>query len=218
MENIKTGNKTVIALALLCIIFAIALIGEFLYFQGPINDRDQEISSLQEETDQLSNENSQLKSQASTLQSQINSLTAQKNELESQLNDLEDQKNELEGQIVDLTNDIDILQSQIVVLQSGLTNLTLPKIKLIGLSYEDRRPTFGDPYLSVEGYVMNVGNSEAKNCQLHVVAIDSGGVVVIDTFIVLGSIDGESFKFIDARIFYSGSSLVNWDVTPEWTS
>ena len=73
------------------------------------------------------------------------------------------------------------------------------------------------PYLHIYGYICNVGTNSAYNCKLHIVAYQSGGVKAIDTYIDLGTIDGESWKSVDSYIFYSGSPLESWEITPEWT-
>jgi hypothetical protein len=46
----------------------------------------------------------------------------------------------------------------------------------------------------------------------------SGGVVAEDTYVSLGTINGESWTFVDSNIYYDGSALVDWTLTLEWTS
>ena len=48
-------------------------------------------------------------------------------------------------------------------------------------------------------------------------AYQSGGVVTIDTDIVLGTISGESWTSVDASPTYGGGSLASWTITPTWT-
>ena len=72
-------------------------------------------------------------------------------------------------------------------------------------------------YLHIYGYICNVGKSPAHNCKLYVVAYQSGGVKAIDTYIDLNTIYKESWKIIDSKVYYSGSPLESWEITPEWT-
>jgi hypothetical protein len=88
----------------------------------------------------------------------------------------------------------------------------------VDLKASDNRPWLSTPYLRVYGYMCNVNQNWAYNCKLHVVAYQSGGVVAIDTHVDLGTIIGESWTHVDSNVYYSGSGLISWTITPEWTS
>jgi len=72
--------------------------------------------------------------------------------------------------------------------------------------------------LLVSGYVHNVGISTAYNCKIHVVAYQSGRVLAINTDIALGTISGQSQISVNASITYDGSPLIDWTLTPQWTT
>lgn len=94
----------------------------------------------------------------------------------------------------------------------------MPKLIKVGLEAYDNRSWLGAPYLHIHGYICNVGTYTALNSTIHVVALQSEGVVAIDTYIDLGEIEGESWRKVDSKIYYGGSELVNWTLTLEWTS
>jgi hypothetical protein len=79
----------------------------------------------------------------------------------------------------------------------------------------DERPILQTPYLHVSGEVWNVGTNTATNCKLHIV-LYQGAVVAEDTYINLGTIIGRDYTSVDSQIFYQGSELTNWTLSPEW--
>jgi hypothetical protein len=91
------------------------------------------------------------------------------------------------------------------------------KLIEVDLKSDDNRPFLGTPYLHVYGYLCNVGGITATNVKIHVVAYQSGGVVAINTDIVLGSIAGEAWKKVDGSPTYNGGSLTSWTLTPTWS-
>jgi len=143
--------------------------------------------------------------------SQIDSKNSQITSLQNQISNLNSQINSLNTQITNLQNQITDLQNQI-------NSLRAPKLIEVHLMSDDNRPWLQPSYLHVYGYVCNVGTNTAYNSKIHVVAYQSGGVVAIDTYITLGSIGGESWTSVDSNIYYSGSALVSWTLTLEWTS
>jgi hypothetical protein len=103
-------------------------------------------------------------------------------------------------------------------LLNQVNSLEAPNVIKVNLKSDDNRPFLGTFYLHVYGEVCNVGTNTAYNCKLHVVAIQSGGVVAINTDIVLGNIGGQSWISVDASPTYSGSPLTSWIITPQWTA
>lgn len=91
------------------------------------------------------------------------------------------------------------------------------KLIAVDLKSDDNRPFLGTPYLHVYGYLCNVGGVAATNVKIHVVGYQSGGVVAINTDIVLGSIAGEAWIKVDGSPTYSGSALTSWAMTPTWS-
>lgn len=75
--------------------------------------------------------------------------------------------------------------------------------------------TGSDIRLYISGEVWNVGTEAAQNCSLHV-TLYQGNTVAKDTYIELGTINGGSFKDVAANIYYTGESLSNWTIIPEY--
>jgi len=138
--------------------------------------------------------------------------------LKAQITILQGQISDLNSQISSLNAQITSLQNQITYLQNQIDTLKAPKLIKVHLMSDDNRPWLGTPYLHVYGYVCNVGTYTAYSSKIHVVAYQSGGVVAIDTYITLGTIYGESWTSVDSNIYYSGSALVSWTLTLEWTA
>jgi hypothetical protein len=124
--------------------------------------------------------------------------------------------NNKDSQINSLNVQIKNLQSKVVDLESQINTLMAPKLVFVNMKYDDIRPWFGAPYLHVYGEVCNVGTKTAYNSKIHVVAYQRG-VVAIDTYIVLGTISGESWTHVDSNIYYSGGALTNVILTLECT-
>lgn len=87
----------------------------------------------------------------------------------------------------------------------------------VDLKSDDNRPFLQTPYLHVYGYLCNVGGITATNVKIHVIAYQSGGVVAIETDIVLGSIAGEAWKKVDGPPTYNGGALTSWTTTVTWS-
>ena len=99
-----------------------------------------------------------------------------------------------------LQNEIDGLKASKLVTRLGAT---------------DNRPLLGTKNLFVQGSIWNVGTNSAQNCRLHVVMYQ-GQTVAEDTYINLGTINGESYTEISENVYYEGSALTDWNITPEW--
>ena len=126
---------------------------------------------------------------------------------------LDGNKTLMQQQIQNLNTQIANLNSQIASLQSQIDSLKAAKLVKVNLLANDNRPWFVTPYLHVYGEVCNVGTNTAYNCKLHVVAYQ-GAVVAIDTYISLGSINGESWTSVASNVYYSGAALTSWTITP----
>ena len=112
-----------------------------------------------------------------------------------------------EGQIADL-------QNQISALQNEVDSLKASKI-VTRLGASDQKPWLATDYLSVSGSVWNVGTNAAYNCKLRVI-LYQGQTVAKDTYINLGTINGEAYVDVDEKVYYEGSALTDWNITPEW--
>jgi cell division protein FtsB len=190
----KSGRTVAIALGIICIVLAVGLVGAVANYTSIISGKDNSIV---------------------TKDSQIQTLTSQKNQLQTWLDGNITYYN---SQINSLNAQITSLQNQITDLENQINTLKAPKLIKVHLMSDDNRPWLGTPYLHVYGYVCNVGTYIAYSSKIHVVAYQSGGVVAIDTYITLGTIYGESWTSVDSNVYYSGSGLVSWALTLNWTS
>jgi chaperonin cofactor prefoldin len=217
-EKKVVGRSIAIGIGIICVILLIALVGAVANYTSIISGKD----------------NSMV-----TKDSQIQTLTSQKNQLQTWLdgnktlltqtqtwltgnltliNTLNTQITNLQDQISGLNSQISSLNAQITDLQNQIDTLKAPKLIKVNLRADDNRPFLGTPYLHVYGYICNVGTNTAYSSKIHVVAYQSGGVVAIDTYIILGTIYGESWTSVDSSVYYSGSGLVSWTLTLNWTS
>ena len=119
-----------------------------------------------------------------------------------------------EGQIADLQNQISTLQNEKSALQNEIDSLKASKL-VTSLGASDEKPWLATDYLHVYGKVWNVGTNTANNCKLHVI-LYQGAVVAEDTYINLDTIVGESSVSVDSKVYYEGSALTDWNITPEW--
>jgi len=225
------GRGLAIGLGIVCIILVVGMVGTMAYYTMAINDKnatyDSYVSShshTNSEYNTLNSQVSSLNAQKASLQDQVDSLNLQINSLNAQLANSQNTITSLTSQVADLQNQVDSLNSQInslnaqiASLQSQISTLESPKLVKVNLVGGDNRPWFQTPYLHVYGYICNVGSHTAYNCKLHVVAYQSGGVVAIDTYINFGSVGGESWTSVDSNVYYSGSALTSWSITPQWT-
>ncbi|MEM1986379.1 MAG: hypothetical protein QXG36_02600 [Nitrososphaeria archaeon] len=195
------SKHIIIALTIICIILASGLGWTIINYSLTINQKDSIISEKDREIDALNAQVLELNEQVDKLQKWLKENVT---ELKQKIKQLEEQSIQF--------------QKRILGLQGHVNSLMAPKLIKIDLKAEDNRPETGTPYLHVYGYICNVGTYTAINSTLHVVAIQSNGVIAVDTRIELGSIDGETWKHIDSNIYYSGSKLVNWTLTLEWIS
>jgi chaperonin cofactor prefoldin len=217
-EKKVVGRSIAIGIGIICVILLITLVGAVVNYTSIISGKDNSIV---------------------TKDSQIQTLTSQKNQLQTWLdgnktlltqtqtwltgnltliNILNTQITNLQDQISGLNSQISSLTAQITDLQNQIDTLKAPKLIKVNLRADDNRPWLGTPYLHVYGYVCNVGTNTAYSSKIHVVAYQSGGVVAIDTYIILGTIYGESWTSVDSSVYYSGSALVSWTLTLNWTS
>jgi chaperonin cofactor prefoldin len=211
MSEKKPINKVAIGVGVLCVVLLIAMFAIYLNYNSMLRDKDEQIASLNTQIASLGgNPNPNTSTEVSDLQAQIASLQNQVNDLQSQLS----QKN---ADINSLNSQITSLNSQISSLNSQLDSLKGANVVKVNLQADDSRPFLGTPNLHVYGELCNVGTETAYNVKLHVVAYQSGGVVAIDTYIVVGSINGESWTSVDGAPTYGGDSLTSWSITPEWT-
>jgi len=127
---------------------------------------------------------------------------------------LESQVADLQSQVDSLTSDKNSLQNQVNSLTSERDSLKASKL-VTRLGASDQKPWLATDYLKVSGSVWNVGTNAAYNCKLRVI-LYPGQTVAKDTYINLGTINGEAFADVDEKVYYEGSALTDWNITPEW--
>lgn len=224
-----TYRNVAIALGIVCLILIIGLVAAYATYTPMINSRDDTIVTKVNQMQTVTSEKDQLQTWLDGNKTELNTIIAERDQLQSwldgnityynsQINSLNSQVANLQNQISSLNSQISSLNSQIESLESQIDSLKAPKLIKVNLRADDNRPWLGTPYLHVYGYICNVGSNLAYNCKLNVIAYQSGGVVAIDTYINLGAISGESWTSIDSDIYYSGSALTSWTITPEWTA
>jgi Tfp pilus assembly protein PilN len=210
-EKKSSYRNITIGVGVLCGILLIALAYSVVIYNSMLRDKDAQIASLNSQIATLGgNPNPNTSTEVSDLQAQIASLQKQLNDLQSQLTQKNADINSLNSQISSLTSQINSLNSQ-------LDSLKAANVVEVNLKSDDSRPFLGTPNLHVYGELCNVGTNTANNVKLHVVAYQSGGVVAIDTYILVGSMNGESWTSVDGAPTYGGGSLTSWTITPEWT-
>jgi len=225
MSEKNVVSRKVVGLVILCIILAVGLLGMAV----AVNRKDSYIQSIDFQIQILTNQKNQLQNWLDRNETLLSYLQTWLDEnityYNSQILVLTDQNNQLNSQITNLQNQISDLNTQVSLLTTQITNLqnqinTLITPKLIGvdLKGDDNGPFWDKLYLKVYGYVCNVGTNTAYNSKIHVILYQSGGVVANDTYITLGTINGESWISIDSKVYFDGPALTGWNLTLEWTS
>ena len=225
-NNKNTGLK--VALALVSIVLIMSLIAVYYFYTNP-SDNQEDVSSLLSQKSALESQVSNLQSQIDSLENQIENLQnqqptdsgTQSTDLQSQINDLQSQLDGLQTTYDNYVSthsysnsEYNDLQNQISNLQSEVDSLKASKL-VTRLGVSDQRPLLQTPYFHVSGEVWNVGTNTAYNCRLHVVLYQES-VVAEDTYINLGTISGEDFTSVDSKVYYEGSSITGYTLSPEW--
>lgn len=193
-------------------------------------------AQLSTEKANLQNQVSNLTYEKNTLQEQVNALTTERDDLQNKVNTLTSQVTTLQTQygtlnvsyykvlanitslqtnLNNMTNWKNSLLAQIADLEDQIANLQAAKLVKVDVRWTDNRPVIGIPYVHLWGYIVNVGTNTAYNCTLRVV-LYQGPVPVVDTYIILGTIAHESWKWVSENIYYSGEPLTSVSVTPIW--
>ena len=105
--------------------------------------------------------------------------------------------------------------SQIASLQS---QLGAPKLVSIGFNYTDNRANTNAPFLHITGYVVNVGGESAKNCTIHVNAVQNGNETALNTTTTVNSLDAGAYEAIDIQFPYTGQALVAYTSYLTWSN
>lgn len=190
----ETYKGLTVLLTVLCVVLLIGLTATVVNYNSALREKDEAIASL----------NSRLSDVEEWLRENITYYEAELSSLREELNDRE--------------AEVELLKARVAELQSRLEAFKGGKLVMVNLKGEDTRPLLGNPYLRVYGAVCNVGFETAYNCRLRVYAYQTGGVVAVDTYVILGDVEAGAWKNVDVKIYYSGGALVNWTITPEWVN
>jgi peptidoglycan hydrolase CwlO-like protein len=225
MTQTKAWKKSTMTIKILCIILAISLAVlalQLIIKESEISEKNNEMSAVQ---NQLASKQSQVKAQAALIetlrneasekQSEISNLTSVVASLDSQIDNLNSHIQSLNQQITSLLSNSNQAQSNISALQDQINQLRAPTVVNVGVGGYDS----AGKYLNVYGWFCNVGDTTAYNVRLHVTGTQLGGVLAIDTYFQISdSILGWQSKQMSTTIPYSGTGLVDFTMTPVWTS
>jgi hypothetical protein len=98
-----------------------------------------------------------------------------------------------------------------------IDELETPLLINISLSGFDVRPLNQTPYLQIYGYIVNLHQKPAYQSQVRATAYQ-GQVSALDTYVNLGTIAGENFTIVDARLYYVGDNLTSWNFLLYWSA
>ena len=192
-EKKVVSRTTAIALSVICIILLVGAIGSFYYYNKTLTEKD----TLSEEYSDYYNDHSHTNADYESLKDDYEDYVA----IHSQT-----------------SSDYDSLISQISSLNSQISTLREAKVLKVGITASANDPLIGESYLRINsGYLCNVGTNNANNVKLHVVA-NRDAVLVIDTYVTIGTIPGESSTLLSTTdLPHDGGALTSWTITPEWT-
>ncbi len=210
---------TKFALALISVILVASLAANaYFYIQQ---------NSFSTDNALLHNQVTALQGQLATAQQQANNLQNEKENVNNQMALLESQETHLKNQIANLQNQVSWLQNENDNFQRENANLKsqlyYPRepqlVTRLGVSDVLYNPRYTGnsliPRLYIQGEVWNAGDKTAYNCRLHV-TIYQNNVAINDTTIELGTIEPWSFVSVSRNIYYEGTRLTNWTITPEF--
>jgi hypothetical protein len=194
-EKKVVSRTTAIALGVLCIILLIGTVGAVIYFNNMVTEKNNEFTALQSSNSAYVNSHSHANTDYESLKREYDSYVASHSST---------------------SNDYERVVSELSSANSQITSLKAAKVVNVGMTVTANDPVFGDSYLRVSGYVCNVGSNTASNVKLHVVG-SRNAVLVIDTYISIGTISGESWKQLSTTdLPHAGGALTSWTITPEW--
>lgn len=201
-EKKVVSRATAIALGALCVILLMGTVGAVVYYNNLVTQKNTAYDTLSLEHSTYLNSHSHTNSEFESLKAEYNNYVAAHSQPSSDYSQLVSQ--------------LESANSQITSLNSQISTLKAAKIK-ISTTVVDNRPLLGSPYLRITGWLANVGTNTANNVKLHVVAMQSS-VVAIDTYIVVGSVNGETLMSLSTNdINYAGNAITGYTITPEWT-
>mgnify|MGYP001029507947 CR=1 FL=1 len=119
--------------------------------------------------------------------------------LQKQVNALETDKNNLQGQVNSLQTDKTDLETQV-------DNLKAPQLHQVNIAWSDYHPWFSSAYISCSGTIFNSGTETSSNVKITVRIYNSAETLLKSEVILLGEIEGKSYKNFSDDIAYAGDA------------
>jgi hypothetical protein len=214
------GRNVAIALGIACIILVAGIGGVMAYYMMQINNKD---SAYNDYVKTHSHTDTQYGTLNSTYNDYVATHSHTNSEYDAATTNHHHTDDEYNTAVSNYNNEVNIYNNYVndhhytdEQYAQAIANKPA-KLIAVDLKSDDNRPFLGTPYLHVYGYLCNVGGVAAINVRVHVVAYQSGGVIAINTDIVLGSIAGEAWIKVDGSPTYTGGSLTGWTITPTWS-
>lgn len=120
-------------------------------------------------------------------------------------------------QIARLSDQVSGLKLEISTLQQELNNFSSAKLVTIGMEYSDNRSTPNAPFVQVSGYICNVGNSNATNAKINILAYQTGNVIATNRTATIETLEPGAWATVNLQIPYSGDPLQTYSATLKWT-
>jgi len=180
--------------------------------QFQVNSLNSKITSLNSQIDNLENDITYKDAEIARLNSIIENLKEEASQRDTELLDKDDQIRSLESQVSSLNYQIADLMNELEVLKA-------PKLVNVGMGAHDNRENVSQPFLELEGAVVNVGRKTAYNCKLKIIAYQGNDQSIFILDLNPKSIEGLASAMIKTNIYYSGApiSMSKLIITPEWT-
>ena len=113
--------------------------------------------------------------------------------------------------------DYEILSVSAGNLQSQINILKASNLTRINLGESDNRPINGTPYLHIISVIVNLGIETGYESALHVV-LYQGATITKDTYVLTGTIPGQTGIPTTNDVEYYGSALTAWTITVVWAN
>jgi hypothetical protein len=190
MEKTVVGGKVAIALGIMCIVFVAGLGVTIASYTGIISSKDR---TNQNYVSTHSHDNAEF------------------NFLNASLNDANSAFDAYAASHQHTDQEFD-------------SAVTAPRLATLDVTTENdwSNPPYVPNTFHVHGYVVNAGSDTAYNTKIHVVVNGLSDAElyakVIDDNITLGTMDGGSWTTFDSTFVYSGGPVMDWTITPQWTT
>ena len=111
-----------------------------------------------------------------------------------------------------ITTERDEVKQQVNDLTNKIEEYKTPKLAT-SLNVEDK-----EVYLQITGEVWNLGHETAYYCKLHVILYEGENIAKVEYVHLgdnVGMIAEQRYDKVDARVYYEGAHITDWEITPE---